>query len=72
MKEREELNTDMDTNVSMWIHDFMNLVFGLSDEQNFFMYQIVLPEVSKYYNYPLDELEKFDLRLNALYFSMLE
>ena len=31
-KEREELNTDMDTNVSMWIHDFMNLVFGLSDE----------------------------------------
>lgn len=48
----------METNISMWIHDFMNLVFGLSEETNYFMTQIVRPEISNYYNYPLEDLEK--------------
>ena len=67
-----ELNTDMETNISMWIHDFMNLVFGQSDETNFFMSQIVRPETANYFHYPLEDLEKHEIRLNALYFSLLE
>ena len=62
----------MQTNVSMWIHDFMNLVFGQSEESTFFVEKIVRPEVANYYNYPLDDLEKREIRLNALYFSLLE
>lgn len=56
----------------MWIHDFMNLVFGQSEESTFFVEKIVRPEVANYYNYPLDDLEKREIRLNALYFSLLE
>jgi hypothetical protein len=62
----------MQTNVNMWIHDFMNLVFGQSEESTFFVEKIVQPEVSNYYNYPLYDLEKREIRLNALYFSLLE
>lgn len=62
----------MQTNISMWIHDYMNLVFGQSDETTFFFEKIVRPEIANYYNYPLDDLEKREIRLNALYFSLLE
>ena len=36
------------------------------------MSQIVRPEIANYYNYPLEDLEKHELRLNALYFSLTE
>jgi hypothetical protein len=50
----------------------MNLVFGQSEETSYFFEKIVRPEIANYYNYPLDDLEKREIRLNALYFSLLE
>jgi hypothetical protein len=32
LAEQDELNGDMDKNVKNWTHDFMNLVFGHSEE----------------------------------------
>lgn len=63
----------METNVRMWTHDFMNLVFGHSEEKNIFWHEVLLPEVVQYYQYySLEDLKKHDIRLNALYFALLE
>lgn len=52
-----ELRGDMEKNVKGWTHDFMNLVFGHSEEKNLFWEQIVLPKVAQYYVYfPLEDL----------------
>jgi hypothetical protein len=48
-------------------------VFGTGDENKPFFNEIVFPEVVTYYQpFPLEELAKYDLRLNALFFAMLE
>lgn len=73
IKEQEELNGEMDQNIKGWTHDFMNLIFGLSQEKKIFWEQILLNEVRDYYiYYPLEELAKHEIRLNALYFALID
>jgi hypothetical protein len=82
--ELHELSGDMQVNVKLWTHDFMNLVFGKSEENEQFIKTVVLPEVAQYYqvvipeqsqnytDYPLEELLSYPLRLNALYFALTD
>lgn len=63
----------MDKNVKNWTHDFMNLVFGHSEEQKLYREQVVLPQTAAYYIYlPLEDLMKHEIRLNALYFALID
>jgi hypothetical protein len=48
----------MDDLVKMAIIDYLNLVFGAGDETVDFWNSVLLPYVSQYYNYPLEELQK--------------
>lgn len=48
----------MDLNVQTWTLDFMNLVFGRGQEHDEFFNEVVLPEASVYYNYPIDDFKK--------------
>jgi hypothetical protein len=50
----------------------MNLVFGQSEESYDFWNFIVLPEARHYYQLSADEIEMKEVRLNALYFAILE
>lgn len=63
----------MDKNVKGWTHDFMNLVFGHSEEKELYWKQILLPEVAQYYMYyPIEDISKHEIRLNALYFALID
>ncbi len=59
----------MDDQVKMAIIDFMNLVFGDGQETEEFWNTILLPYVSQYYNYPMDDLLRAPKHLNALFFA---
>lgn len=62
----------MDVLITEWIIDFLNLVFGHSDDTRNFWSQVLLPEVSVYYSYEMRELVKFERNLNALYFALVQ
>jgi uncharacterized membrane protein len=64
LKEKLELNQDM--------LDFMNLVFGRGQEHDEFFNDVVFLETSIYYDFKLELLRKHPLRLNALYYALLE
>jgi len=62
----------MDSTIQAWILDFMNLIFGASEEKEDFWKEVVLTETSTYYSYPLDNLKRHEIRLNALYFALID
>ena len=72
-EEYRELHNDMEENVVAWTHDFMNLVFGNTQDTKEYWDTVVLPEINQYYkHYTLDELKAYKFSLNALYFSLCE
>jgi len=72
LKEKLELNQEMDVNMQIWMLDFMNLVFGRGQEHDEFFNDVVFLETSIYYDFKLELLRKHPLRLNALYYALLE
>ena len=50
----------------------MNLVFGRGQEHDEFFNEVVFAEASVYYNYPINDFKKHQIRLNALYFALTE
>lgn len=58
--------------VQDWLLDFMNLVFGSSDDTRQFWDEVLLPEAAIHYQFDLQELYKFERSLNALYFALVE
>lgn len=70
-QEAIELKKSMDVLITEWIIDFLNLVFGHSDDTRNFWSQVLFPEVSVYYSYEMRELVKFEKNLNALYFALV-
>lgn len=71
-RELLELNQDMDDNMQMWTLDFMNLVFSRGTEHDEFFNEVVYPEAYNYYDFKVDHFKKHSLRLNALYYALIE
>ena len=67
-----ELRKPMEQRVKEWLLDFMNLVFGSSEESRSFWDEVLLPEASVYYDFDLPQLLKFEPNLNALYYALVE
>ena len=59
----------MDDQINMAIVDYMNLIFGAGAETEDFWTTVLLPYVSQYYSYPIDDLMRSTRYLNALYFA---
>jgi len=71
--EMQELVQDMDVNIQVWALSFFNLVFGRGHwEHDAFWNDVLIPEASAYYSYPIEEFTKHPMRFNALYFSFTE
>ena len=74
-KQREELYffqmNDMDQSVKDWVIDFMNLIFGASEDHDNYWEDIVIPETESYYNFDAKILKAHEVNLNALYFAIL-
>jgi len=62
----------MDQKISYWIQDFLNLVFGGSEETDNFWDKILIPEVCSYYKVERSEISHKDIIYNALYFAVME
>eukprot|EP00351_Strombidinopsis_sp_SopsisLIS2011_P002444 CAMPEP_0116871726 /NCGR_PEP_ID=MMETSP0463-20121206/2210_1 /TAXON_ID=181622 /ORGANISM="Strombidinopsis sp, Strain SopsisLIS2011" /LENGTH=73 /DNA_ID=CAMNT_0004510703 /DNA_START=718 /DNA_END=939 /DNA_ORIENTATION=+ len=62
----------MDERIRENLTDFMNLVFGASEERDDFWNDILLRETSEYFNYPYEDLTKHEMKLNALYFAVID
>ena len=58
--------------VKEWIFDFMNMVFGESEETSIFWEEVLFPELFYHYNFDLNELHKFERNLNALFYALCE
>lgn len=59
----------MDEQIKMAVVDYMNLVFGAGPETEDFWLTVLLPFVSQYYGYSLDDLMRSTRYLNALFFA---
>ena len=46
----------MDQKISQWVKDFLNLVFGASEETNDFWDKVLIPEVCSYYKIERNEI----------------
>lgn len=64
----------MDQLIKEWIIDFMNLIFGSSEDRDNYWDEVVVYETSVYYQFPIADLKKHEIknRLNALYFTLTE
>lgn len=61
----------MSSQIQIWLFDYLNLVFGESQEHDEFFRYLVFPETSEYYQFPIEELLSHELRFNALYFALI-
>jgi hypothetical protein len=52
----KEFQEDMDQQIGQWIKDFLNLIFGASEETNDFWDKVLIPEVSSYYKIESHEI----------------
>ena len=68
----KEFQEDMDLQIGQWVKDFLNLVFGASEETNDFWDKVLIPEVCGYYKIESDEIKHKDVIYNALYFAVME
>ena len=58
--------------MQVWMLDFMNLVFGRGSEHDEFFNEVVLPEASANFDFKIESFKKHQLRLNALYYALIE
>jgi hypothetical protein len=69
LDENRQLNQSMDDQIRMAVVDYMNLVFGAGQETEDFWHTVLLPYVSQYYSYSLEDLTRSPRYLNALFFA---
>ena len=62
----------MDQKISQWVKDFLNLIFGASEETNDFWDKVLIPEMCSYYKIERSEIQHKDVIYNALYFAVME
>lgn len=72
LREKKDLNQDMDINMQVWTLDFMNLVFGRGAEHEEFFNEVVYPEASANFDFKIESFKKHPLRLNALFYALVE
>jgi hypothetical protein len=58
LKQKKELNQDMDHNMRVWTLDFMNLVFGRGTEHDEFFNEVVFPEASANFDFRIESFKK--------------
>ena len=71
-KEQEEMERPLEERIKEWLIDFLNLVFGNSQDTQDFWDEVIYAEVSAYYNFEYKELKNHKRNLNALYFALVE
>ena len=56
----------------MYLTDYLNLLFGFSEDSEMFWNEVLLVRASHYYQIDYNDFKEIDLKVNSLYYAFFD